>query len=146
MPALTNVHARHRDSRLHSLRQASALPFMVMLRKSLPGRSVFGENVSPCAEAGPDIPQTATTNVDAMIRRRRHIAASLGYNDYYTLRNCPRPGVTDPVRSPKRAGAPRGRRTERVAPKDGPVRRKRGGRPSPHTVRGFLESALSCLD
>jgi len=75
-PGLTNVHARHSRSRLQSLRQACALPGMAMLRISLPGRSVFAEKFSPCAEAAAEIPKKATTNADAIIRPRRHIATS----------------------------------------------------------------------
>lgn len=77
-PALTNVHARHLRSTAQSLWHSCALLLRAMLRKSLPGRSVFGENFSSCAEAVPAIPEKATTNADAIIRLRRHMATSCG--------------------------------------------------------------------
>jgi len=77
MPGLTNVHARQPRVVRQSSPQAPELPLRAMLRKSLPGRSVFWRGPS-CAEAVPAIPEKAKTNADAIIRLRRHMATSCG--------------------------------------------------------------------
>jgi hypothetical protein len=76
-PGLTNVHARQPRVVRQSSPQAPELPLRATLRKSLPGRSVFSRGPS-CAEAVPAIPEKATTNADAIIRLRRHMATSCG--------------------------------------------------------------------
>jgi hypothetical protein len=76
-PGLTNVHARQPRVVRQSSPQAPELPLRATLRKSLPGRSVFWRGPS-CAETMPAIPETATTNADAIIRLRRRTATSCG--------------------------------------------------------------------
>jgi hypothetical protein len=76
-PALTNVHARQPRVVRQSSPQSPESPLRAMLRKSLPGRSVFWRGPS-CAEAVPAIPEKATTNADAIIRLRRRMATSCG--------------------------------------------------------------------
>ena len=76
-PALTNVHARQPRVVRQSSPQSPESPLRAMLRKSLPGRSVFWRGPS-CAEAVPAIPEKAKTNADAIIRLRRHMATSCG--------------------------------------------------------------------